>query len=216
MGNPTIQNSEAFVKRPGHLLGPDFFAQPTLRVAPDLIGCLLRYRSALVRIVEVEAYTDDESSHGFRRTARSAIMHDSFGHIYVYRSYGVHVCLNFTTDRKHCGAVLIRSAEPLEGLGSMRRRRGDVETQKLLSGPGNLSRALGITLDLNESMIGDKIEVIAGAPYSVVCTPRIGISKARNHLWRFFDPDSPSISGTKALNATAKPHSLTGKSKISE
>lgn len=181
-----------------------------------MIGCLLRFRTALVRIVEVEAYTDDEASHGFRRTARSAIMHDSFGHVYVYRSYGVHVCLNFTTDRRHCGAVLIRAAEPLEGLGPMRKRRGDVETHKLLSGPGNLTRALGITLDLNESIIGDKLDVIAGDSTSVVCTTRIGISKAKDHLWRFFDPNSPSVSGTKLLNATARPYSLTGKSKISE
>ncbi|MBK6910180.1 MAG: DNA-3-methyladenine glycosylase [bacterium] len=211
-----MQNSEAFVKRPGQILGPDFFGQPTLRVAPALIGCLLRYRSALVRIVEVEAYTDDEASHGFRRTARSAIMHDSFGHVYVYRSYGVHVCLNFTTDRKRCGAVLIRAAEPLEGLGPMRKRRGDVATHKLLSGPGNLTRALGLTLELNEEMIGAKLEVIADAPCAIVCTTRIGISKAKDHPWRFFDPNSGSVSGTKALNATAQPYSLTGSSKISE
>jgi len=205
LGNPTIQNSEAFVKRPGQILGPDFFGQPTLRVAPALIGCLLRFRSGLVRIVEVEAYTDDEASHGFRRTARSAIMHDSFGHVYVYRSYGVHVCLNFTTDRKNCGAVLIRAAEPLEGLGSMRRRRGDVETHKLLCGPGNLTRALGITLELNETMIGAKLEVITSAPSDVVCTKRIGISKAKDLHWRFFDPNSLSLSGTRALNQSAKP-----------
>lgn len=180
------------------------------------MGCLVRYRSCLVRIVEVEAYTDDEASHGFRRTARSAIMHDSYGHVYVYRSYGVHFCMNFTTDKRHSGAVLIRSAEPLEGMGQMRRRRGDVRDSELCKGPGNLTCALGVGLELNETMIGDKIEVLRGEACQIACSTRIGISKAKELPWRFFDPKSLSISGTKALNAAAQSFSLTGRSKRSE
>lgn len=163
----------------------------------------MRYRSCLVRIVEVEAYANDEASHGFRRSARSAIMHDSFGHVYVYRSYGVHYCMNFTTDRQNSGAVLIRSAEALEGLGRMRRRRGQVADTALCRGPGNLTCALGVTLELNESMIGDKIEVYRGEATQIACTTRIGISKAKELPWRFFDPSSLCVSGSKALNASA-------------
>jgi DNA-3-methyladenine glycosylase len=184
-------------------LPAEFFGRPTLEVAPNLIGCLLKYRSCLVRIVEVEAYMDDEASHGFRRTPRSAIMHDSYGHVYVYRSYGVHFCLNFTTDRKMSGAVLIRAAEPLEGIGQMRRRRGEVPEKQLCKGPGNLTCALGIDLALNEGMIGDKLLVLPGATLALARSKRIGISKAKDHLWRFFDPQSPCVSGTKALNDSA-------------
>ncbi len=197
-------------------LQPEFFARPTLEVAPDLIGCLIRYRSCLVRIVEVEAYTNDEASHGFRRTARSAIMHDSFGHVYVYRSYGVHLCMNFTTDRRDSGAVLIRAAEPIEGLGQMRRRRGDVRDNDLCRGPGNLTCALGVSLELNESLIGEKIEVLEGTATSIACSTRIGISKAKELPWRFFDPNSKCVSGTGALNHSAQLFSLTGRSNKSE
>ncbi len=197
-------------------LSSEFFARPTLEVAPALIGCLIRYRSCLVRIVEAEAYTDDEASHGFRRTPRSAIMHDSFGHLYVYRSYGVHFCMNFTTDRRHSGAVLIRAAEPIEGLGQMRRRRGDVHEKELCKGPGNLTCALGVTLELNESLIGEKIEVLEGTTSSIACSTRIGISKAKELPWRFFDPSSLSVSGSSALNRSAQLFSLTGKSNKSE
>ncbi|MCL4304685.1 DNA-3-methyladenine glycosylase [bacterium] len=197
-------------------LPPEFFARPTLEVAPALVGCLLRYRSCFVRIVETEAYTDDEASHGFRRTPRSAIMHDSFGHVYVYRSYGVHFCLNFTTDRRQSGAVLIRAAEPLEGLATMRRRRGDVADYELCKGPGNLTRALGITLVLNETTVGDAISVFDGSCAQVAKSRRIGISKATGHLWRFFDRESRCVSGPPALNRQASLFSLTGNSKISE
>ena len=169
-----------------------------------------------MRIVEVEAYTNDEASHGFRRTARSAIMHDSFGHLYVYRSYGVHLCMNFTTDRRDSGAVLIRAAEPIEGLGQMRRRRGEVRDNDLCRGPGNLTCALGVTLELNESMIGEKIEVLEGTATSIACSTRIGISKAKELPWRFFEPNSLCVSGSNALNRSAQLSSLTGRSNKSE
>ncbi|MCB1059669.1 MAG: DNA-3-methyladenine glycosylase [Calditrichaeota bacterium] len=185
-------------------LPAEFFARPTLEIAPDLVGCLIEYRSCLVRIVEVEAYTDDEASHGFRRTPRSAIMHDSFGHVYVYRSYGVHFCLNFTTDKRMSGAVLIRAAEAIKGIGAMRRRRGDVKLADLCRGPGNLTLALGIDLSLNESRVGEKLIVHDGRATAVKSSTRIGLSKAKDHQWRFFDPDSNCVSGTKALNNSAK------------
>ncbi|MCB9357038.1 MAG: DNA-3-methyladenine glycosylase [Calditrichaeota bacterium] len=185
-------------------LTPDFFARPTLDVAPDLVGCILRYRSCLIRIVEVEAYADDEASHGFRRTPRSAIMHDSFGHVYVYRSYGVHFCLNVTTDRRGTGAVLIRAGEAVEGLRHMRKRRGEVADHVLCRGPGNLTCALGVTLNLNESRIGDALHIFPGTSKRLACSTRIGISKAKEHPWRFFDPDSLCVSGPKELNARAR------------
>lgn len=197
-------------------LPPDFFARPTLEVAPDLIGCFIRYRSCVARIVEVEAYSADAASHGFTRTRRSAIMHDTFGHVYVYRSYGVHFCMNFTTDRRKSGAILIRAAEPIEGIGQMKRRRGDVNEFQLCRGPGNLTAAFGISLDLNESMLGVKIIVLHGASSLIAQSTRIGISKAKELPWRFFDPTSKSVSGTSALNRHAHVFSLTGSSNRSE
>ncbi len=166
--------------------------------------------------MEVEAYTVDEASHAFRRTPRSAIMHDSFGHLYVYRSYGVHFCMNITTERKHPGAVLIRAAEPLEGLGAMRRRRGEVADNQLCKGPGNLTCALGVNLRINESPIGKHITVVHGETTRIAQSVRIGITKAKDLPWRFFDPDSPCVSGPPALNRQASLFSLTGNSNISE
>src|SRR3989339_208313 len=99
-----------------------FFARETLKVAKDLIGTILTFGNCSGRIVEVEAYTNDEASHAHRRTDRSAIMYDTFGHVYVYFIYGMYHCLNFTTEKKgKPGAVLIRAAEPLSGMELMKR-----------------------------------------------------------------------------------------------
>ncbi len=130
-------------------------------------------------------------------------MHDTFGHIYVYRSYGVHFCLNFTTDQSMTGAILIRAAEPLEGIAQIRRRRGQIEDCSLCKGPGNLTSALGVTLALNKSPIGEKLMVYHGKAIRVAQSTRIGIRKAKDLPWRFFDPDSTSVSGSSFLNRSA-------------
>ena len=159
-------------------------------VAPELVGATLLVDGVGGVIVEVEAYDrDDPASHGFRgRTARNAAMFGPPGHAYVYRSHGVHWCLNFVTDGEGtAAAVLLRALEPTHGLESMRGRRGVEDTRLLCSGPGRLCQALGITgahdgLPLD----GPPFEFRAPhAPGEVVAGPRVGISQAVQVSWRY-------------------------------
>jgi DNA-3-methyladenine glycosylase len=176
------------------LLKPDFFASPTLKVAPLLIGKILVAGSLSGRIVEVEAYTDDPASHGHRRTERSAIMHETFGCVYVYFIYGMYHCLNFTTDRAHVGAVLIRAVEPLTGIEIMRRRRGVTESHRLCNGPGKLCEAFGIDLSYNWTKVGERLRLYDGKAGAVATSPRVGITKAADLHWRFFEEGNPFVS----------------------
>lgn len=169
-------------------LNSEFFARNTLQVARDLIGAILVVGNCRGRIVETEAYTTDAASHSVLRKNKAALMRETFAHIYVYHSYGVHYCLNFTTEREGTGAVLIRAAEPLAGLDEMARRRGVSEPEKLASGPGKLCQAFGIDIELNGRPIGREIKLCAGKHAPIVaCGPRIGITRAVELPWRFYE-----------------------------
>src|SRR5438105_11871671 len=125
-----------------------FFARSVHEVAPDLIGATLLFKGVGGMIVEVEAYHHtDPAAHSFvGRTARNAVMFGPAGYAYVYRSYGIHWCINFVCERAgSASAVLLRALEPTEGLAAMRRRRGTADVRLLCSGPGRLTEALGIT-----------------------------------------------------------------------
>ena len=172
----------------------NFFAARTLDVAPRLIGAILNVNGVSGRIVEVEAYTDDPASHGHRRTERSAIMYETFGYVYVYFIYGMYHCLNFTTDRTHVGAVLIRAVEPLSGIELMQKRRGVRDVHALCNGPGKLCEAFGIDLSCNWTKVGDRVKLCRGSASSVATGPRIGISKAADLHWRFFERGNPFVS----------------------
>src|SRR5882757_6611403 len=129
-----------------------FFARSVHTVAPDLIGATLLFRGVGGIIVEVEAYHHtDPAAHSFGgETARNAVMFGPPGYAYVYRSYGIHWCVNFVCERAgSASAVLIRALEPTEGLTAMRRRRGVEDSRLLCSGPGRLTQALGITIAHN-------------------------------------------------------------------
>jgi DNA-3-methyladenine glycosylase len=178
-------------------LTPEFFAASTIEVAPKLIGAILDVHGCRGRIVEVEAYTNDPASHGHHRTSRSEIMYSTYGHIYVYFIYGMYHCLNFTTDRKQVGAVLIRAIEPLAGIEKMRKRRGVDDLQKLCNGPGKLCDALGIDLSLNWTTIGDRLKLYEGKANSVLSGPRSGIRKATDLHWRFWEEGSLFVSGKR-------------------
>src|SRR6201986_5217681 len=130
------------------LLRPRFFARSVHEVAPDLIGATVLVNGGGGIIVEVEAYHHtDPAAHSYRGpTARNAVMFGPPGFVYVYRSYGIHWCVNFVCEPEgSASAVLIRAVEPLEGLARMRRRRGLTDERLLCSGPGRLTEAMGIT-----------------------------------------------------------------------
>jgi DNA-3-methyladenine glycosylase len=172
------------------------FARDTVEVARDLIGTMLVVGPCEGRIVETEAYTTDAASHSVTRPRQSVAMQQTFGDVYVYFIYGMYYCLNFTTDRHGPGAVLIRAVEPTSGIELMRERRRTDEMKKLASGPGRLCEAFGIDLGFNGERIGQRIKVRArrGA-VDVATSRRIGISKAIDLDWRFYEIGNPFVSG---------------------
>jgi DNA-3-methyladenine glycosylase len=174
-----------------------FFARYTPEVARELLGCLLvrkiGEKALSGRIVEVEAYrgSDDPASHSFRGvTKRSAVMFGEAGYVYVFFSYGVHWCLNFTTEEEgQPGAVLIRALEPVEGIEEMARNRGVSELERLTNGPGKLTRALSIDGAFNgEDVVkSKKLYVLSGEePVKIKASVRMGISRGREQQWRYF------------------------------
>jgi len=172
------------------LLRRNFFARSVHAVAPELIGATLLFRGVGGVIVEVEAYHHtDPAAHSYGgRTERNAVMFGPPGHAYVYRSYGVHWCLNFVCEHEgSASAVLIRALQPTEGLATMRRRRGLREERLLCSGPGRLCEALGITRAHNGlALDAPPFELQARAgKFKIVAGPRIGITKAVEQPWRY-------------------------------
>jgi DNA-3-methyladenine glycosylase len=167
-----------------------FFARSVHTVAPDLIGATLLFKGVGGVIVEVEAYHHtDPAAHSFGgRTERNAVMFGPPGYAYVYRSYGIHWCLNFVCEPEGvASAVLIRALAPTHGLAVMRRRRGVTDERLLCSGPGRLSEALGIT-DAQYGLPLDNppFEILARADdVEVAVGPRIGLTKAIEHPWRY-------------------------------
>ena len=172
------------------MLGPDFFLRDVAEVAADLIGVHLDVDGVGGVIVEVEAYDQaDPASHSHRgQTRRNGAMFGPPGRAYVYRSYGVHWCLNFVCGPQGAGsAVLIRALAPGWGLDAMRARRGVTDPGQLCAGPGRLCQALAITgahdgLRLDQPPFRLEPRQQAGA---IVVGPRIGITKAADQPWRF-------------------------------
>ncbi|HEX5733267.1 MAG TPA: DNA-3-methyladenine glycosylase [Blastocatellia bacterium] len=176
-------------------LDADFFARDTVTVARELIGTTLVVGSCKGRIVETEAYTTDAASHAVMRRNQAALMHDTFGHVYVYLIYGMYYCVNFTTEREGVGAVLIRAVEPVAGIEEMISRRGGADLKKLASGPGRLCQAFGIDARFNGSPVGREIKLIErpGVP-QISSSPRIGITRATELEWRFCETANPFVS----------------------
>src|SRR5213079_3333600 len=179
------QNRSATDRKLGKPLRRRFFARSVHSVAPDLIGATLLVNGVGGVIVEVEAYHHtDPAAHSFvGRTVRNAVMFGPPGYAYLYRSYGIHWCLNFVCEEEgSASAVLIRALEPTHGLNEMRARRGLDEPRLLCAGPGRLCEALGVTVAQN-GLAFDRppFELCArpaGVPVEVVAGPRIGITKA--------------------------------------
>jgi DNA-3-methyladenine glycosylase len=177
----------------------DFFARPVHEVAPELIGVTLLVDGVGGPIVEVEAYDqDDPASHAFGGpTARNAVMFGPPGHAYVYRSYGVHWCLNVVCEEPgRAEAALIRALEPQQGLEAMRARRGVAAERALCSGPGKLCQALGVTrahdgLPLDEPPFAF---LARGSTPEIATGPRIGLTRATERHWRYGLAGSPYLS----------------------
>ncbi|HEU4449939.1 MAG TPA: DNA-3-methyladenine glycosylase [Gaiellaceae bacterium] len=177
----------------------DFFGRSVHAVAPELVGGTLLADGVGGRIVEVEAYDgEDPASHGFRgRTARNRSMFGPPGRAYVYRSYGIHWCLNLVCAEEGVPeAVLVRALEPTHGLEAMRARRGVGEDRLLCSGPGRLCQALGLA-GAHDGLPLDAppFELRAApAPVRVVRGPRVGITRAAELPWRYALAGSPFVS----------------------
>jgi DNA-3-methyladenine glycosylase len=181
------------------MLKRDFFARSVHQVAPDLIGATLLVDGVGGRIVEVEAYDQqDPASHGHRgSTPRNAAMFGPAGHAYVYRSYGIHWCLNLVCGEEGVPeAALIRALEPTRGVELQQRRRGVENVRQLCSGPGKLCQALGITRE-HDGLALDvppfRLEARAEVP-EIVTGPRIGITRATELSWRYGEAGSPFLS----------------------
>jgi len=188
-------------------LPASFYARPTPEVARGLLGQILvsavgGWRVA-GRIVETEAYVgpDDPACHGYRarKTRRNASLFGVAGTAYVYFTYGMHWCLNAVTETEGFpAAVLIRALEPLEGVATMRRRRGAVRVGRLCSGPAKLCEALAVTGRLDGASLQRGVVRIVRGPsrqrFAIIVTPRIGITRAVDWPLRFLIKDSPWVS----------------------
>lgn len=174
-----------------------FWARHPALVARDLVGWGIFVNGVGGRIVETEAYHhEDPASHSFNgRTDRNAAMFGLPGCAYVYRSYGVHWCLNIVCGEVPGSAVLIRALEPTQGLETMRVRRRQSDPRALCSGPGKLCQALAVSRDHDGKVLDAVPFVLApGTPVGVIQGPRIGISKATEVPWRFGEARSGYLS----------------------
>jgi DNA-3-methyladenine glycosylase len=181
------------------MIGRDFFARSVHVVAPDLIGVTLLVDGVGGPIVEVEAYhPTDPASHAYRgRTPRNAAMFGPPGHAYVYRSYGIHWCLNLVCEEEgSAAAVLVRALEPEHGVERMRQRRRVDNVRLLAAGPGRLTEALGVTGEhdgLPLDLPPFELRARERAP-EIVTAPRIGITRAADLPWRYLLAGSRFVS----------------------
>jgi DNA-3-methyladenine glycosylase len=181
-----------------------FFARDVHEVAEELIGATFLFDGVGGTIVELEAYHhEDPAAHGYRgRTARNATMFGPPGHAYVYRSYGIHWCVNFVCEAEGVAdAVLIRALEPTDGVAEMQRRRGLDDERLLCAGPGRLCQALGIAGD-HDGLPLDRppfrLEPREEAP-EIVRGQRIGITRAAELPWRY------GLAGSRFLSRPLRP-----------
>ncbi len=182
-------------------LPSSFFARSALDVARDLIGCTFLFAEVGGRIVETEAYRqDDPPCHGYRgMTDRNAVLFGPPGYLYVYFTYGMHFCANVACEPEGVGAgVLLRALEPEQGLDEMAARRGRSEPRLLCSGPARLAQALGIRREHNGLSVGEPPLVIVpraadAAGPRIISTARVGVGDDVKP-WRFVDAGSRFLS----------------------
>jgi DNA-3-methyladenine glycosylase len=180
---------------------------PSVEAAPKMLGCFLVRETPAgrikLKIVETEAYhQEDPASHSFRGiTPRTAPMFEAGGRLYVYFTYGMHYCINIVVGQKGVGeAVLIRAAEPVEGIEIMQANRKITDINSLTNGPGKLAQALGISDTALSGKILNKSSIILEPPkletnpQDIVIASRVGITKAADLPWRFYIRGNPFVS----------------------
>jgi DNA-3-methyladenine glycosylase len=182
----------------------EFFARSVHDVAPDLVGAELMVDGVGGRIVEVEAYDgEDPASHGFGGpTERNRSMFGPPGRAYVYRSYGIHWCLNLVCGGEGAAeAVLVRALEPTHGVQVMRARRGMEDERLLCAGPGRLCQALAIAREHDGLALDEAPFALRAAaePVDVVRGPRVGITRAAEAPWRY------ALAGSRFLSRSVRP-----------
>jgi DNA-3-methyladenine glycosylase len=181
-----------------------FYDRPVLEVAQDLVGCVVEHEGAAGVIVETEAYHHTEpAAHSYvGLTPRTSVLYGAPGTAYIYRSYGIHALLNAVCEGPEVGsAVLLRALKPIEGIALMRERRGVARDVDLANGPGKLTQALGIGLELNNTTLMDGPILVhpreagwADPPPVLIVGPRVGITKAVELPWRFSAAGSRYVS----------------------
>ncbi|KAK4481738.1 hypothetical protein RD792_012648 [Penstemon davidsonii] len=204
---PTSSNSSIVLAK-NSILSPDFYQIDALSLAPRLLGKRLKKDDVILQITEVEAYLPNDSAcHGrFGITPRTAPVFGAGGHAYVYLCYGLHTMLNVVADKEGVGAaVLIRSCAPVSGLETIQQRRGlKSEKPVLLTGPGKVGQALGISTEWSNHPLFTPggLELLDGPePENIIVGPRVGINYASpehvNALWRFAIAGTPWISAPR-------------------
>jgi DNA-3-methyladenine glycosylase len=193
----------------------EWLARDPLEVAPELLGKVLVVGERAVRLVEAEAYAGerDPGSHAWRgETPRTRVMFGPSGHLYVYRSYGIHWCANIVCERDGvAGAVLLRAGAPLRGADAMRTARGDVRDRDLCNGPGKLCQALGIdgSFDGADVTGGDRrIRLVDDGTQpddDPVVSTRVGLSRGVDLPWRFHVHGDPNVSRPSGRGGTIVP-----------
>ncbi len=184
---------------------PDFLDGSSVDAAQQLLGCLfvrdLPQGQAIVRIVEVEAYhQDDAASHSYRgETTRTKTMFGPSGHLYVYFTYGMHYCCNVVTSGAGVGAgVLIRAVEPVSGVNILQSNRPNHSGPLLTNGPAKLCQAMAINRQMNgHDLHLSPMRLVAQPqlpPGQIVATERVGISRDTHRQWRFYIKDNPYVS----------------------
>jgi DNA-3-methyladenine glycosylase len=217
----------------GQLLPREFFARPSVQVAPDLLGCVISHSTpeglVAVMLVEVEAYAGeaDPASHAFRgRTARNAVMYGPPGHAYVYFTYGMHFCVNLVCEpESHASAVLLRAGRVIDGVPLARARRSAGARQQrevdLARGPARLCEAMAIDRSQDGADVADPGSALrafapraAVRPADISTGPRVGISRAADVPWRYWITGDPAVSPYRPYvprrRAAAKPVTARG------
>ncbi len=178
-------------------LPQSWFADDAITIAPKLLGKIIRKGSCEGIIVETETYTTDSASHAHHPTPRSAPMRETYGYWYVYFNYGMHYCVNITTNKSSTGAVLIRAIEPTKGIAYMKRRRNVSNIHKLANGPAKLCQAFGIDKHQNATPLNRDFAIYDAPEIKkemIATSPRIGIRNDIDLLWRFHTRDNQFVS----------------------